>query len=117
LLIEVTLWPNHPTWLAFLRLEDTLWPNHPTWLAFLRFEDTVGRTIRPGWHSCGLKTRLAEPSGALFFYAFARKKRPLRFALKHSFWLKLGLLNRRNAVEENIEWISDMVGGPTRTLP
>jgi hypothetical protein len=21
--------PNHPTWLAFLRLEDTHWPNHP----------------------------------------------------------------------------------------
>jgi len=60
---------------------------------------------------------LAEPSGALFFYAFARKKRPLRFGLKHSFWLKLGLLNRRNAVEENIEWINDLAGGPTRTLP
>ena len=60
---------------------------------------------------------MAEPSGAIFFCAFARKKRPLRFALKHSFWLKLGLLNRRNAVEENIEGINDMAGGPTRTLP
>jgi len=54
-----------------------------------------------------MNTRLAEPSGAIFFCAFARKKRPLRFGLKYCFGagccfvaVLAYLSNSRNAVDE-----------------
>ena len=51
--------------------------------------------------SLELKTRFGRPSGAIFFCAFARKKRPLCRPLL-CIWLKLGFFNRINAVGETI---------------
>ncbi len=51
--------------------------------------------------SLELKTRFGRPSGAIFFCAFARKKRPLCRPLSY-IWLKLGFFNRINAVGETI---------------
>jgi len=66
----------------------------------------------------------ADPSGAFFFSAFARKKRPRLFSLKWCFWLAnyfLVLLalfvepqkcHRRKFIDRT----NDMAVGPTRTL-
>ena len=71
--------------------------------------------IEPVGIHTDLKSRFGRPSGAIFFCAFARKKRPLCRPLS-CIWLKLGFFNRRYAVGENCERTNDMAGGPTRTL-
>jgi len=88
-----------------------------------------------GWTGCSrsgcclfdvevsLSHALAEPSGAIFFCAFAGKKRPLRFGLcgvyglrKFLFTVTVRFIDTQKCSRRKRRMDDDMAGGPTRTL-